>query len=86
MITKAYIGKEGFGNIGARFTAFEYGRFRMAGTTYWALTHGRGAYAEGLFELLLTASERFPLYLVTSVESVAWESIVKQPPLSMAEE
>ena len=65
-VTKAYIGKEGFGNIGARFTAFEYRKLRLMGSTYWAFTHDRGAYAEGLFEVSLDAPGSWPFYLVTS--------------------
>jgi hypothetical protein len=66
LITKAYIGKEGFGNIGARFVGIEYRKFRLMGSTYWAFTHNRGAYAEGLFEATLDAPDAIPLYLVAS--------------------
>ncbi len=65
-VTKAYIGSEGFGNIGARFTAFEYRKLRLMGSTYWAFTHNKGAYAEGLFEASLHAPGSWPFYLITS--------------------
>ena len=67
LLAKAYLGAEGFGNIGARLTAFEYRKFRIAGSTFWALTHDRGAYAEGLFEAMLGAPAPTPLYLVASL-------------------
>lgn len=66
LITKAYLGKDGFGNIGARFTGFEYKKLRLTGATYWAFTHDRGAYAEGLFEAILGAPDEIPLYAVVS--------------------
>jgi hypothetical protein len=82
LVTKAYIGKEGFGNIGARFTAFEYGKLRLMGTTYWAFTHDRGAYAEGLFEASLNAPGSWPFYLVTSFGAGAG-SVINQRTASL---
>jgi hypothetical protein len=75
LVTKAYIGKEGFGNIGARFTAFEYRKLRLMGSTYWAFTNGKGAYAEGLFEASLSAPGSWPFYLVTSFGAGAGSGI-----------
>lgn len=66
LITKAYLGKEGFGNIGARFTGYEYKKLRLTGATYWAFTHERGAYAEGLFEAILGAPGEIPFYVIAS--------------------
>jgi hypothetical protein len=74
-ITKAYIGEEGFGNIGARFTAFEYRKLRLMGSTYWAFTHGKGAYAEGLFETSLSAPGKIPLYIIGSAGAGAGSGI-----------
>ena len=74
-VTKAYLGTEGFGNIGARFTAFEYANLRLMGSTYWAFTHGKGAYAEGLFEVSLKAPDPWPLYLITSFGAGAGSGI-----------
>ncbi len=66
LVTKAYFGVNGFGNIGARFTAFRYRELRLMGSTFWACTHNKGAYAEGLFEATLGGSQRIPVYLVAS--------------------
>jgi hypothetical protein len=65
-VFKAYAGDNGFGNLGARFKALRYRGFALCGSTYWAFTHGRGAYAEGLFEGTLNAPAQLPFYLVLS--------------------
>lgn len=82
LVTKAYVGKEGFGNIGARFTAIEYGKLRLMGSTYWAFTHDRGAYAEGLFEASLDAPGSWPFYLITSFGAGAG-SVINQRTASL---
>jgi hypothetical protein len=66
IISKAYMGSNGFGNIGARFIGYEFRKFRLMGTTHWAFTHNRGAYAEGLVEATLDAPGALPFYLITS--------------------
>lgn len=75
LATKAYIGAEGFGNLGARFTAYENKNLRLMGSTFWAFTHNRGAYAEGLFEASVTVFPRFPLYLIGSFGAGAGSGI-----------
>lgn len=46
---KSYFGEFGFVNIGTGFKFLDSEYFSLLGETYWAFTHGRGAYAEGLF-------------------------------------
>ena len=75
LVTKAYLGKNGFGNLGARFTAFQYRQLRLMGSTYWAFTHDMGAYAEGLFEATLGAPRSWPFYLVASFGAGAGSGI-----------
>jgi hypothetical protein len=65
LVTKAYLGQGGFGNIGARFVGYEDRNLRLMGSTYWAFTHNRGAYAEGLFEATYDAG-RLPFYFIAS--------------------
>lgn len=64
LISKAYLGSDGFGNIGARFIGYEYKKLRLMGSTYWAFTHNRGAYAEGMFEATVDAPGNCPLYIL----------------------
>lgn len=75
---KTYLGTNGFGNIGARFLALESRYVDLIGSTYWACTDDRGAYAEGLFEVLIRASETFPVYAVFSGGAGAGASINKK--------
>ncbi|CAN0102301.1 unnamed protein product, partial [Chrysoparadoxa australica] len=65
-IAKAYIGDGGFGNIGMRIKAFGNRYLELMGSTYWAFTDNRGAYAEGIFEILAKPMPDFPLYAVFS--------------------
>lgn len=46
---KSSFGEDGFVNIGTGFKFLDSEYFSLLGETYWAFTHGRGAYAEGLF-------------------------------------
>lgn len=64
-VVKAYLGHGGFGNVGARFTGLERQNWRLTGATYWAFTHNKGAYAEGLFEAIIQPAD-LPLYVVFS--------------------
>lgn len=75
LVAKAYVGKYGFGNIGARLVAVNYRKLRLMGSTYWAFTHDMGAYAEGLFEATLDAPRDFPLYVVGSIGAGAGSGI-----------
>jgi hypothetical protein len=74
-VIKAYAGNNGFGNLGARFTAFQYQNLRLMGSTFWAFTHGKGAYAEGLFEASLHAPGKIPVYAIASVGAGAGSGI-----------
>lgn len=77
-VLKSYLGPAGFGNIGARFIAYENKFITMMGSSYWAFTHLRGAYAEGLFEITLHPSENFPFYAQFSGGAGAGASINKK--------
>ncbi|MEC8459173.1 MAG: hypothetical protein VXY91_07170 [Bacteroidota bacterium] len=50
---RTYLGKDGFSNLGIAFQLYKEGLISLRGESYWAFTHGRGAYAEGLFGLRL---------------------------------
>lgn len=77
-IIKHYVGKTEFGNIGARFCAYESNYLALYGSTYWAYTNNRGAYAEGLFELTLKPFQTIPVYVVLSGGAGAGASINKK--------
>ncbi len=66
LISKTYITRDGFSNIGARITGFSYRGLRLMGSTHWAFTHNKGAYAEGLFEASISAPSPLPFYLIVS--------------------
>lgn len=66
-VMKTYFGENGFGNIGARFVAHEWRKVKFMGSTYWAFTDNKGAYAEGLFEIQVNAPNKIPLYILGSI-------------------
>jgi hypothetical protein len=48
---RSYLGTSGFSNLGVAFQLYKYKSLILRGESYWAMTDGRGAYAEGLFGL-----------------------------------
>jgi hypothetical protein len=74
-VLKAYTGSNGFGNLGVRIVALKNKRFNLMGSSYWAFTHNKGAYAEGLFETTYKPFERLPLYTLISIGAGAGAGI-----------
>jgi hypothetical protein len=74
-VIKAYSGSKGFGNLGIRIVALKNKRFNLMGSSYWAFTNNKGAYAEGLFETTYKPFERLPLYTLISVGAGAGAGI-----------
>jgi hypothetical protein len=65
-IMKVYGTNNGFGNIGTRFVLVDKKYVQFMGSTYWAFTDNKGAYAEGLFEISAHAPKYIPIYTVLS--------------------
>jgi hypothetical protein len=61
---KNYFGTTNFSNLGLRIPIIEKRFFKISGATCWAFTNNKGAYGEGLFEVILQPSENFPLYSI----------------------
>ncbi len=74
-VLKAYSGSNGFGNLGIRIVALKNKRFNLMGSSYWAFTHNKGAYAEGLFETTYKPFESLPMYTLISVGAGAGAGI-----------
>ncbi len=74
-VVKAYFGKEGFGNLGVRVVGLERKLLSLMGSTYWAFTNNKGAYAEGLFELTLKPTEYSLVYSILSIGAGAGAGI-----------
>ncbi len=74
-VLKVYNGKNGFGNIGIRFLGIKRSHFSLLGSTYWAFTDNRGAYAEGLFETIIKPVNSIPVYSIISAGAGAGAGI-----------
>ena len=74
-VLKGYTSSNGFGNIGVRIIAAKNEKINFMGSSYWAFTHDKGAYAEGLFEMTYQPSKKVPVYSILSIGAGAGAGI-----------
>jgi|GEM_PF-5447057 len=76
-VFKGYVGPNRFCNLGLRLVAIDWKLVKVMGSTYWAFTNNKGAYAEGLFEFSIDAPFSIPVYAIGSVGAGAGGGINK---------